>query len=115
MRYYANVNSENIVTSVLIVNLETEEADLAWLAKNFGGTWLRTYRQSDLENGVDSARNGLPAEVGSIWDNELQAFYPPKPFDSWTFDQETLNWIPPLERPEGSVIWDEENYSWVEV
>lgn len=39
----------------------------------------------------------------------------PKPFDSWSFDESTLNWIPPFPYPNdgGKYFWEEKSLSWI--
>lgn len=44
-----------------------------------------------------------------IWD----AFYPPQPFPSWTLNRDTYLWDPPVDKPDATSSWDEENQQWV--
>lgn len=43
-------------------------------------------------------------------------FIPPKPFDSWIFSEESLQWVPPIARPQDEKIysWNESGLNWVE-
>lgn len=36
---------------------------------------------------------------------------PPKPHDSWVWNQNSLAWVAPIEPP--SLIWDEESQQWI--
>ena len=56
------------------------------------------------------------AGIGYSWDEGRDAFYAPKPFASWTLDEETCQWNSPVEYPndEKVYLWDEESLSWVE-
>lgn len=63
------------------------------------------------------------AVVGGSYDKKLDAFIPPRPYPSWTFNEETLDWDCPVPLPEGETtsnegdtmwVWDEENQSWEE-
>jgi hypothetical protein len=54
--------------------------------------------------------------VGFTYDAELDAFIPPKPFESWLLDPNTCDWIPPIPRPVWNGVdffWDEVTQSWV--
>ena len=55
------------------------------------------------------------AGVGYTYDRDLDAFIPPKPFNSWILDQETCLWKAPIDTPDSINIWlwDEESMSWV--
>jgi hypothetical protein len=45
---------------------------------------------------------------------EADVFVAPKPYASWTLD-ENHDWQPPTAKPEGFYTWDEETLAWVEV
>jgi hypothetical protein len=59
-------------------------------------------------------RGRYPAE-GDVYDEERDAFIPPKPFDSWVLDEATCLWVAPIPYPEdgGVYTWDEETTSWI--
>ena len=52
------------------------------------------------------------------YDTLLEKFIPPKPFDSWTFNNEQMRWEAPIAFPQGDpdngiyYVWDEETTSW---
>jgi len=50
--------------------------------------------------------------IGSTYDEETDTFKPLKPFVSWIFDEETNEWVAPIEKPEGFYFWKEELQSW---
>jgi hypothetical protein len=50
--------------------------------------------------------------VGYIYDRERDAFIPPKPYASWTLNEETCNWEPPTEQPGPDYEWNESTQSW---
>ena len=49
------------------------------------------------------------AGVGYSYDEVRDAFIPPKPFDSWTLNEETCNWEAPTPYPDDGQVysWDE--------
>lgn len=55
------------------------------------------------------------ASIGHAYDAENNKFIAPKPFDSWTLDED-FNWVSPAgASPAGMHLWDEENQEWVAV
>ena len=53
------------------------------------------------------------AGIGYRYDEALDAFIPPKPFESWFLNEETCLWEPPVPMPEsGPHTWNEETLSW---
>lgn len=83
MAYYAKI-IDSLVTDVIVLDEQGETIARDWLADNIGGTWLSAYRD-----------NGPRAEVGSTYDEDLDAFIPPKPSEDATLDTETYTWIVP--------------------
>lgn len=58
------------------------------------------------------------AGMGFKYDEALDAFIPPKPFESWVLDEETCLWQPPVPMPqeEGKMFtWNEDDQAWVEM
>ena len=55
------------------------------------------------------------AGVGFIYDVDRDAFYEPKPFDSWTLTETSCKWEAPVAYPSegGPYQWNEETASWV--
>lgn len=55
------------------------------------------------------------AGIGFIYNRVLDAFIPPKPFDSWLLDEQTCFWVAPIDKPsDGNMYdWDETTKSWV--
>lgn len=54
------------------------------------------------------------AGVGFAYDEQRDAFIPPKPYESWILNEETGLWDPPSPKPQDAsfYIWDEENKKW---
>ena len=53
------------------------------------------------------------AGIGCKYDSTLDAFIPPKIFNSWIFNKDTCLYDPPISRPDGVYFWDEANTKWV--
>jgi hypothetical protein len=83
------------------------------------GQWIQT--SYNTKGGVHRF-GGTPlrknyAGVGYSYDQTLDAFIPPKPYDSWTLNEETCLWDPPTSYPNDNknYKWDEPTTSWVEI
>lgn len=61
---------------------------------------------------TESTKNPV---IGSSYDAENNKFISPKPYDSWTLD-ENFDWISPVgASPAGLHNWNEEDQEWVAV
>ncbi len=108
MSHFAEINSNNVVLRVLVgdSNLPNEGQD--WFVENLGGTWIQTSINGNIRKNY--------AGVGFTYDETLDAFIAPKPFDSWTLDQISCTWQPPVPMPtSGSYRWDEASVNWIEI
>ena len=121
MAHYAFLDENNVVTEVIVGKNEGEDnTDWEVHYGNFRGqTCKRT--SYNTQGGVHST-GGTPyrknyAGIGYTYDAQRDAFIPPKPFESWTLDEETCLWNPPVAMPTdgGFYTWDEENQAWVAV
>jgi hypothetical protein len=121
MAHFAEVDSNNVVVRVLVVGDEQEHRGQEFLANDLGlgGTWLKT--SYNTQGGVHTT-GGTPfrknyAGIGYTYDAGRDAFIPPKPFNSWTLDEDTCLWNAPVAYPtDGNLYtWNEDNQSWDEV
>ena len=57
------------------------------------------------------------ASIGYTYDATRNAFISPKPYSSWTLNEGTNNWEPPVVEPDDGkkYRWDEDTTNWVEV
>ena len=55
------------------------------------------------------------AGIGFAYDADRDAFIPPQPFASWTLDETTCRWAPPVPYPDDGEMyrWDEDAGAWV--
>lgn len=121
MSYFAELDENNIVIRVTVGDNNDPNGDegYQWIMDNLGGRWIKT--SYNTRNGVHIL-GGTPlrmnfGEPGSYYDEEKDAFIPPKPFPSWIFDEETCNWFAPIDPPsiENPYKWDEGSLSWIEI
>ena len=80
------------------------------------GNWIQTsyntFHGTHLNGGTPLRKNF--AAVGYSYDAQRDAFIPPKPFDSWTLNEETCDWDAPTPRPndDKQYTWNESTKSW---
>jgi hypothetical protein len=122
MAYYALLDENNIVVSVIsgidedtplpeYATVETWEElyALEWSYPGVKRTSFNTQRGVHALGKTPFRKNY--AGIGDTYDPILDAFYQPQPFPSWTLDEETCVWEPPVPYP-GESLWDEETLSW---
>ena len=74
-----------------------------------------------VDQSVTKALRGNYAGIGYTYDSSLDAFYPPKPFNSWTLNTGSFLWEAPVAYPSGdatgsytgSYQWNEDTTNWV--
>jgi hypothetical protein len=61
-------------------------------------------------------RKNFPG-VGYKYDEDKNAFIPPKPYSTWILDEDTCTWKPPVEKPNDglSYTWNHNTQSWDQV
>jgi hypothetical protein len=119
MAHFAKLDENNVVLEVHVVHnnelldengVEQEQRGidflinwsngyLAWKQTSYNGTFRKHY-----------------AGIGYTYRPDLDAFVPPQPFASWTLNEGTCLWEPPVPYPtDGKMYqWDEATTSWVE-
>jgi hypothetical protein len=111
MAHYAFLDENNIVTEVITGVDETELVD----GKD-PETWYGEFRnQRCVRTSYNANIRKNYAGVGYVYDEERDAFIPPKPFNSWLLNEETCQWESPVPYPEDDqyYLWDEESESWI--
>lgn len=116
--YFAIIDENNIVSSVELIEAIDENDGITKIKNNHGNQSLNVIQT--WKDASDSSKKYNPAGVGSTWDLANQAFYNPKPYDSWTLDS-NFQWQPPVAVPNieeinGEYIisrWDETNQRWL--
>ena len=123
MAHFAQLDSNNIVLTVLVVNnevllkednTESELKGIEFLNSLLGtSNWKQTSYNGNFRKNF--------AGVGYTYDSGRDAFIPPNPFDSWVLNEDTCLWEAPVEYPntlndEGIpdiYLWNEEKQEWV--
>jgi hypothetical protein len=114
MAHYAFLDENNIVTEVISGRHEYEIVDgiSDWEA------WYGEFRnQACKRTSYNASINGFRknfAGIGYRYDEDLDAFIAPQPYESWIFNSETCQWEAPIKRPtdENGYVWNKESGSW---
>jgi hypothetical protein len=110
MAHFAEIDENNIVLRVAVVPNEQEHRAQEFISVDLklGGRWI----QCSYNNKI---RKQYPGE-GYTYDEANDVFIVPKPFDSWTLN-ENFDWEPPVPFPEptddGSWAWNEDELRWI--
>jgi len=113
MAHYAFLDKNNIVTEVIVGIDETELIDgldpETWYSNFRNQTCKRTSYNANIRKNY--------AGIGFRYDEELDAFVPPKPFRSWVLNEETARWEAPVAMPDDGkeYRWSEFDLDWVEI
>jgi hypothetical protein len=123
MAHFAEIDENNVVTQVIVVanediqdanGVEVEEIGVAFCKKLLGAD--TRWKQTSYNNNFRVRYAG----ISYTYNEELDAFVPPKPHNSWVLVEETADWESPLgpapELTEEEIEarsfyrWDEEAY-----
>lgn len=87
--------------------MEQEALGIDFLTKLTG--WA-IWRQTSYNNNMRKNHAG----IGYSYDEERDAFIPPKPYPSWLLDENTCLWDSPTPYPDDGnrYEWNESNQSW---
>jgi hypothetical protein len=112
MAHYAFLDENNIVTEVITGIDETELIEgkhpEVWYGEFTKQVCKRTSYNGNYRKNY--------ACIGYKYEEDLDAFIPPKPYESWTLNEETCQWKSPIPYPDDEKLysWDEESLSWVD-
>lgn len=125
MAHFAQLNENNEVIQVIVVGNqdcrdaqgnESEEVGINFCKSLLGAH--TNWKQTSYNNSFRRRYAG----IGYLYNTELDAFIPPKPYPSWTLDTQEATWVPPTPMPadagqgdppkqytwnEGTLAWDE--------
>ena len=117
MAHFAKLDDTNTVLEVNVLNndvitvdgVESEQAGIDFLTELYGhSNWKQTSYSGSFRKNY--------AGIGYTYNEELDAFIPPKPSNTWIFDNTSCQWLPPIPRPESGVwVWNEDNQQWDEI
>ena len=116
MAHFAKIGLNNKVIEIQVVanevlhdsnGVEQEVNGVDFLTKLTGWSiWKQTSYNGNIRKNF--------ASIGGIYDEDRDAFIPKKPFNSWTLNETTCIWDPPVAYPTDgqSYKWNETNETW---
>ena len=122
MAHFARINAQGLVAAVIVAEQDfidsLENAD-SWVQTSYN---TRGGKHYDPETGLED--DGTPlrknyAGIGFKYDPDRDAFIPPRPFASWSLNEDTCLWDCPIDLPDLTdsqiqagqyYIWDEDTY-----
>ena len=114
MAHYAKVNN-GIVERVIVAEADFFDT----FVDDSAGTWIQTSYNTEagihLNGGTPLRKNY--AGIGFSYDSTRDAFIPPKPYPSWTLNEDTCLWEFPVAYPDDGNMytWNETDQQWDEV
>ena len=120
MAHFAKVLDNEVIKVIVadqnFIDNYIDDSPGMWIQTSyntFGGIHYNreTGEPSDAQN---KALRYNYAGTGYSYDPDADAFYAPKPYDSWTLDTDTYLWEPPTPYPDDGELynWNEETESW---
>ena len=105
MSHFAKIDSNNIVTEVIVA--EQDFINSGSVGDSF--LWIQTSYNNNFRKNF--------AAKGYTYDKTRDAFIPPKPYSSWTLDEDTCLWEAPVAYPsvDKMYTWNETDQQWDEV
>jgi hypothetical protein len=120
MAHFAQLNENNQVINVIVIQNEfmvdengneSEELGIERCKEytNLNSKWVQTSYNGNFR--------GKFASIGGYYIENLDVFSYPKIYDSWVFNEDTLDWDAPIAKPENNpigqyYIWDENILNW---
>ena len=103
MSHYAKIEN-GIVTEVIVADQEFIDSG----AVGDPTQWKQTSYNHMIRKSY--------AGIGYCYDEELDVFFPPKPFESWLLDTTSVSWEAPVKKPNDDKFytWNEATLSWDE-
>lgn len=112
MAHFAKINN-GIVEQVIVAEPEFFDT----FVDSSPGQWIQT--SYNTHGGVHTL-GGTPmrknyAGIGFTYDATKDAFIPPKPYASWTLNEDSCLWEAPVAYPDDGedYVWDETTTAWV--
>ena len=121
MAHFSKLDSENKVLKVVVVSndiVTTEQDGVDFLNNlhNSNDVWKQT---SYNTYGGQHRLGGTPfrknyAGIGYTYNEDKDAFIPPKPYNSWILNETTCLWVAPVQYPTDNqdYIWNETSQTW---
>ena len=120
MGHFAKV-SNGIVTRVIVAEQDffnnfVDDSPGQWIQTSYNTRGGVHYSPETNEPSADQSKSLRKnyAGIGYSYDTTKDAFIPPKPFNSWTLNEDTCLWDAPVPYPTDGKLykWNEEILNW---
>jgi hypothetical protein len=113
MAHYAFLDSNNIVTEVIVGIDETELIEGLHPEIWYGNFRNQTCKRTSYNGNYRKNYAG----IGYTYDPERDAFIAPKPFSKWVLNEETCIWEAPTPYPtdDKHYVWNDNRGEWEEI
>ena len=124
MAHYAFLDENSIVSAVIVGRDESDlPEDISDWEAFYESVRGQTCRRTSYNTEAGEHRlGGVPfrgnfADIGYVYDPDLDAFYEPQPYPSWTLNLTTFTWEAPTPEPTSGGPWEwlEETQEWTEM
>lgn len=117
MAHFAKIENSTVMQVIVVSNdsikdlpfPDSESVGQAFI-KSLGieGIWIQTSYNAKFRKNF--------AGLGYVYDKNLDAFIPPKPYESWVLDEEKGLWSAPFPYPDNNkdYYWNEDIKEWKE-
>jgi len=120
MAHFAKIDSNNIVTQVIVAEQEFIDSGAVGDPASWIQTSYNTYGGQHRLGGTPLRKNY--AGIGYTYRSDIDAFVPPQPFASWLLNNQTGLWDPPTPMPSDAgqgdppktYRWDENTTTWID-
>jgi hypothetical protein len=117
MAHFAKLGTGNIIEQIIVINNsvitdnngnEVEQLGVNFINKlyNTRDVWKQTSYNGNFRKRY--------AGIGYTYDQQRDAFIPPKPFNSWILNEDSCRWEAPVAMPidDNKYSWNEQTKSW---
>jgi len=115
MAHFAKIDENNIVTTVVVAEQDFIDSGVLGDPTKWIQTSYNTHAGEHKLGGTPLRKNY--AGVGYTYDSNRDAFIPQKPYNSWTLNEQTCMWEPPVQLPSNDkeYSWNEADANWQEI
>lgn len=124
MAHFARI--KNNIVDYVVVGRDEDENNEDQLSHD---EWIYKRTSYNTRGGVYYNSNNMPsndqnkafrknfAAIGYYYDSIRDAFIPPKPFPSWTLNEDSCLWQSPVPYPNDGKMytWNEDILNWIEI
>lgn len=130
MAHYAYIHPHNNQVVKVLTGVDEDVTQTNLDGTLVGGSteaWEEFYASQAVHHGLICRRTSYNshgggfrknyAGVGYTWDEERDAFIPPKPWPSWVLDEDTCTWTSPVPYPSDGkeYVWNQNKLNWEEI